>query len=122
MAEKSLHVKLVKLDCYLTDENDSDEVFLKINGKKFWPEDKAYQSMDYGEYEINSLIKDIPADNWLSIELWDQDVISKNDKLGTFELFVDKVGGPFNTDMKPNPKESTKAKYNLTWKIISNAG
>ena len=122
MSEKLLHVKLLKLDCYLTDENDSDEVYLKVNGKKIWPEDKAFESIDYGEYQVDAIIKDISPESWVQIELWDQDVLTANDKLGTFDLYVDKVSGPFNTDMKVNKSETKKAKYNITWKIISNLG
>ena len=35
-------LKILNLKCYLSDEADGDEVYLKSNGQKIWPEEAKY--------------------------------------------------------------------------------
>jgi hypothetical protein len=62
-------------------------------------------------------IKDVNIGQEIIIELWDWDLLSPNDKLGTFTLILQKELGQFSTDMVQNRKETTKAKYTLDWEV-----
>ena len=115
---KILTLHLIKLNCYRSDESDADEVFIKLNNNKIWPNKKSYVSMKGGAEELNIRITDLAESSDLNIELWDYDLFSANDLLGSFRLVIDKPGGPYNTDLALN-KENVLAKYNLEWEILS---
>ncbi|UII30321.1 hypothetical protein LVD17_18680 [Fulvivirga ulvae] len=110
-----LTVKLLKLYCYRQEENDGDEVYMRYNDQRLWPKKEKYCKMDKGEVTINAKIKNIKNNEVLSIELWDYDVISRDDKLGLFTMLVDEKGGPFRTDMLADNEHG--AKYSLEWEV-----
>ena len=95
-------IRLTKLQCIVNDEIDEDEVFLKYNGEKIWPESGLYKSIDNSEaFEVAVEIE--PSDPFkpLVIELWDFDYLSANDFLGTFEMLIgNDTSGSFSTSMK----------------------
>ncbi len=105
---------LLKLHCYLSDEGDKDEVFLKLEGKKIWPEKAKYLKADKDEVEINVNFEAADGDA-VVLELWDYDLLSPNDKLGEFRFQLLSKGGPYRTDLKKE-KESS-AKYSLEWEL-----
>ena len=115
--ENKLTLQLVNISCYVSDEADADEVFLKYNHKKIWPVKHHYESMNKGTLPVAVEIGDLPVNSVVEIELWDYDLLSANDHLGTFRLIADKPGGPFNTDLTPNKKKSDHARYNLQWQL-----
>ena len=117
--QKSLTLILKRLHCYFVEESGYDDVFLKFNGKKIWPEDKKQQPimMDTST-DLNIEIKNIRKGQEISIELWDWDLLSPNDKLGTFNMIIEGDSGPFFTDMVQNRKETKKAKYSLDWDVF----
>ncbi len=108
-------VQLKSIICILNDEIDKDEVYLKMNGKKIWPKGAAYKSMDSGEKVDMSLQFDVPEGE-INIELWDFDLLSKNDLLGTFKLQVDDRKGNYAANMILKDPTST-ANYVLDWAI-----
>lgn len=110
-----LKCKLLKLHCYMSDESDADEVFLKLNKDKVWPTHSKYVSMSGGEQMINIDLPEVAEGTSLQVELWDYDTWSPNDKLGFFKMIVDGVGGPFTSDLM-REKES-RAKYSLEWEV-----
>ncbi len=110
---------LQKLNCYLPDESDGDEIYLKINDEKIWPVNKKFEIISSGTLTLGIEIKDLTKDEEVIIELWDFDIISKNDLLGNFKITADKPGGPYNTDLHVDLREGNKAKYNLEWKIVT---
>jgi hypothetical protein len=111
-------LRLLKLNCYVTDEADADEVFLKMNKKKIWPVREQYKSMERGALPVDVEIKDIAGNSKIELELWDYDLLSSNDLLGTFKIIADRRGGPYNTDMVLNKKSGENARYNLEWEIL----
>jgi hypothetical protein len=113
----NLILHIVKLTCYISDESDGDEIFLKMNGKKIWPEKENFKPMKGGTLPVGIEIKNIPEKSVVNIELWDYDFLSSNDLLGNFKLIMDKRGGPYNTDLTLN-KKSDKARYNLEWELM----
>ena len=115
---KSLTLHLIKLNCYVTEEADDDEVFLKMAGKKIWPVKEHYKSMKTGAIELNLDIANLEQGKMIIIELWDFDALSANDFMGTFKLIMDKPGGPFNTDLTINKGKGDHARYNLEWKLL----
>lgn len=108
---------LRNLNCYLPDESDGDEVYIKFRDEKIWPEDKGYEKVNSGTYPLDLAIPDLNSGDTITLELWEHDLLSPNDLLGTFEMQIDQSGGPYNTDLKINQKESQSARYNLEWKI-----
>ena len=116
---KSVTLKLRRLHCYLVEENEYDDVFLKHNGQKIWPKDKKQQPiMMDTTTELDVDIHDLDLFNQVEIELWDWDFLKPNDLLGTFTLIIEGKDGRYSTDMIQNKKKTTKAKYTLDWELL----
>jgi len=110
-----LKFKLLKLHCYLSDESEADEVFLKYNQNKIWPQDAKYTQMSSEEQSINLDLPEVEIDTMLELELWDHDTWTPNDKLGIFRMIVDAKGGPFVSDLVR--EKGSGAKYSLEWEV-----
>jgi len=108
-------VKLLALNCHISDESDLDEIYLMFKGRKLWPETEKYQRLDLGHTNLSISIPEVKKGEILEVEVWDYDVLSKNDKLGTFQLNLDQFGGGFKTEMKKFGK--TQASYSLEWEF-----
>ena len=115
-----LKLRLLNLNCYATEEPGFDDVYLVIGKAKIWPEHKRQLPVRIGITPLNVEIQDIEPDSSLDIEIWDYDVISNNDLMGHVPIFIDKPGGPYSTDMIPDPVEAKKAKYTIEWEIDFN--
>ncbi|MGD1959633.1 MAG: hypothetical protein ACFB2Y_12300 [Fulvivirga sp.] len=109
----SVKLKLLELICYRADEGDGDEVFLKQNGRKVWPEDQKYLKISEGIVKVN-LALDVELGSQVILELWDYDVLSSNDKLGEFRMLADQRGAEFTTDLHEG---KSRAKYSLKWEL-----
>ena len=115
--KRTLLVKILFLNCFITDEIGFDDIFLMLNNEKIWPPDKRQQSVKPGRTSIDLEILNLQKGTRLNIEIWDYDIISSNDKLGIFPIHIDEPGGPFVTDMIANSNETDKAKYSIEWEI-----
>ncbi len=106
-------LRLNKIHCYLQEESDGDELFIKYNGKRIWPSDSKFQKAKSGSIDVKVRIDDLDTQCELQLELWDYDFLTPNDKLGIFQMQLNERGGPFITDL------STKsgAKYSLEWEV-----
>ena len=114
--KRTFTIRLTHLHCYFVEESEYDDVFLKFKGKKIWPKNKRQQPiMMDTTTELDVELSEISRNEEVVIELWDWDLLSPNDKLGTFTLTVEGDSGPFSTDMVQNIKETTKAKYTIDW-------
>ncbi len=109
-------IKLVSVQCMLPDEVDKDEMYLKFNGNKIWPEGHLYYRLDEGELAEVNLTLEV-EEGWVEIELWDYDYMSRNDLLGSFGFKVDDTPGKYTNSMKLLEKDST-ASYFLKWEIL----
>ncbi|MEM8894271.1 MAG: hypothetical protein AAGC88_06820 [Bacteroidota bacterium] len=117
MPGKKHTVKLLHLYCYANEELKEDEIFLKHNGKKIWPTDKKYAELKPGEkVEVNVEVHDVEEGENLTIEVWDWDLLSANDHLGSATMTVDGPGGPYLVDMRPSTAEET-ARYSIQWQV-----
>jgi hypothetical protein len=116
-SERKLLCRLISLNCIITDEKGFDDVFLKVDGKKVWPKKKKQKSVPPGITFLDVELHGIEPDSNIEVEIWDYDFISANDLLGSMKLFIDEPGGPFNTDMIPNVKETKRARYSIDWEI-----
>jgi len=114
--DNTLKCRFLFIHCYLSDETDGDEIFLKCDGKKFWPIDKKYGSMKEGRAELDISL-DVNRQQTLEIEVWDYDLLTPNDLLGRCKMTIDGRGGPYRTDMTP-PKAGDMAKYTLEWEVV----
>ncbi|MEQ8927836.1 MAG: hypothetical protein RLO81_18615 [Fulvivirga sp.] len=113
MAETTYQLRLLKLHCYRQEESDGDEVFLKYKNEKIWPLNSKYESMKEGSQVVNVDIAGLISGTQMEIELWDYDLLTPNDKLGTFNMLINEKGGPFTTDLRTTNEE--EAKYSLEW-------
>lgn len=109
-------IKLISVQCTTPDEIDKDEMYLKMNGEKIWPEGERYHRVDTGDIEEVNLEMEV-SEGWNEIEVWDFDFISKNDLLGAFKFKVDTEAGEYSTSMTLLEKNST-ASYMLSWEIL----
>ncbi|MFT6867048.1 MAG: hypothetical protein ACJA08_001887 [Cyclobacteriaceae bacterium] len=112
------NIKLHKLHCFLNDEIDADEVFLKYKDNKIWPLG-FFKSINSGDInDIGLTLRHDNPEEPIIIELWDYDLLSKNDLLGSFKLTLGKeTYGRFHATMKP--EGDTTASYLLDWEILS---
>lgn len=108
----------MQLKCFVADEYDGDELFLKYRGKRIWPVDRKFER---GSTEkpmpLNIEVGDVGKDEWVVIQLWDSDFLS-SDLLGEFVFMADQPGGPYRTDLK-NCKG--RARYTLEFQISPNS-
>ena len=117
MSTKMIYnVRVLKLNCYRQNEADGDEVFIKYQNKKVWPLDSKYQKLSEGSAKLNFDVLGIERDSIVTLELWDYDLFTPNDKLGSFSMLVNERGGPFTTDMKRD-KGSDDSKYSIEWEV-----
>ncbi len=112
-------IRLIKLQCIVNDEVDEDEVYLKYDGQKIWPEEGKYIGIDNSEiFELGVIIDHQDPNQILSIELWDYDYLSPNDFLGTFDITLGRdTHGDFSTSMSLKEKSSS-ASYILNWQFV----
>ena len=110
----SYNIAIHELYCYLPDES-SDEVYLMCKGKKVWPKNEKFASLAEGDSTPIKLETSVIKGATVSVELWEYDVLSNDDKLGTFLLEADKLGGPYTSDMIKF--DSGKSKYGLNWEV-----
>lgn len=108
------NVRLLSIKCIVNDEIDKDEIYLKYKGKKIWPKNIYFQIDNGEEQEIDFLLEH--QGQVLELELWDHDMLSPNDHLGTFVMNVAAQGGKYATDLNLTEKDST-ASYTLTWEV-----
>ncbi|MDH5399819.1 MAG: hypothetical protein OEX02_16830 [Cyclobacteriaceae bacterium] len=113
-AQITYTLRLKKLHCYLSDEDDADEVFIKHAGKKIWPEGK-FIKMKSGATDLNVELK-VVKEGKVEFEIWDYDFLTPNDLLGTFMIRADSMGGPYTTDMIKKDKGTSK--YALEWELM----
>ena len=107
-------LKLLSLKCYVPDEADLDEAYLKIGGKKIWPESEKYVRVPHGDTSVGTTIGDLNKGDSVVVELWDYDSFSFDDKLGDFNLILDQFG-KFETELKRH--KGTPASYGLEWEF-----
>ena len=115
--ERILFIKILLLNCFVTDEIGFDELYLVVNKEKIWPQNQFFKSINPGSTTIDVKIFDLLPNTQIDLEVWDYDYLSSNDLLGTVPLYIDEPGGPYTTDMIPNNEETEKAKYSIVWEI-----
>ena len=113
-----MKIKINSIQCMLNDEADQDEAFLKYNGKRIWPDHGRYHKMNSAEKAEVKILLEHDTQTDLIIELWDWDLLSRNDLIGTFQMTVHPDDyGSFSTMMKLAETGST-ASYMLYWEIV----
>ena len=113
-------IRINSVQCTTPDEIDKDEMYLKKDGHKIWPEEERYHRVDTGDVEQVDLTLDV-EEGWNEVEVWDYDFISLNDLLGVFKFKVDDTPGKYSTSMTLLERNST-ASYMMFWEILDKNG
>lgn len=106
-------LRLLNLKCYLSDEADGDEVYLKSNGHKIWPVAEKYIVPKEESISVN-LELNIQKGDSMDIEIWDYDLLSANDHLGSLTIHAEAHGHYVNDFVKRGVDQS---KYGLEWEL-----
>lgn len=117
MSDEKLTVRLKSLMCFVNDEDKFDDVYIKYKGKKIWPLNKKHEDVSVGRVELNIDIPDVTPNEEMVLEIWDYDLMSRNDLLGKTRMIADQPGGPYTVDMAPN-SEKDVARYSIEWQVL----
>ena len=104
---------LLSLKCYLSDEDDGDEIFIKMDGEKIWPDPEKYMTIVDEDTPIDLEFIISKGDSF-DLELWDYDLLSANDLLGKISIQATSHGH-FLTDF--HKTASDESKYALEWEV-----
>ncbi|HEX8038251.1 MAG TPA: hypothetical protein VF490_03850, partial [Chryseosolibacter sp.] len=114
MSTKSKFLVLHSLVSYMPSEDDGDEIYITYKGKKVAPKGSSYYRMPNGELAINVEIPLAQSEEWAELELWDHDLLSRNDQLGSFRLKVDEVDDGFSAELI---QKEPRSRYVLNWGV-----
>ncbi len=115
MSTKIRFLVLNSLVSYVPSEDDGDEIYITYKGKKVAPTDSSYYKMPHGELALDVEIPLEQSQEWAELELWDHDVLSSNDQLGSFRLKVDEVDDGFSAELI---QKEPRSRYVLNWGVI----
>lgn len=112
--KKKAKCALKLLKCHHASESDGDEIYLKHENKKIWPDVryKVFKSADEMSINIDLELKDNSKP--VTIELWEKDLF-KDDFLGSFQFVPFGSVGEFIVDLKKK-KTTDIQRYSLVWK------
>lgn len=110
-----MKLHITEIRCNVNDEFDGDEIYLKYQGQKIWPSG-LFKGIKTDESVAVDITLDVPDGQFVTVELWEYDLLSNNDNMGTFDMMINEVGGPFQTSMKLKDQDFL-ASYLLTWEI-----
>lgn len=110
-------IRIHAIICNVPDESDKDEIFLKINDQKIWPQKSKFQKIGVDEVLDVKVAGNFEGE-WLELELWDYDYTSRNDHLGTFHLELNQDPGHYGAILTTNMEVSEHADYMLNWEIL----
>lgn len=112
--KKKTKCALRLLKCHHSSESNGDEIYLKYENKKIWPEVRyrVFKSKDEILLDINLDLKDKVTP--VIIELWEKDFL-KDDFLGYFQFTPFGSSGEFIVDLKKK-KITDVQRYSLVWK------
>lgn len=112
------YLKINKIICEVPEETDKDEIYLMHRGQKIWPEHQKFVRIDVDEIQPIGLKVEIQKTGSLNLELWEYDLASKDDHLGTFHLDIDSLEPAEYTDLLiRNEQFAEHASYFLNWEI-----
>lgn len=110
-------IKILSIICNIPDEEDQDEIFLKLNDKKIWPAKSKFERIGVDD-KLDIKLAGKFNGSTLALELWDYDYTSRNDHLGTFHLELNEPPGNYGTILTPNDDVTDHADYMLNWTLL----
>lgn len=118
-ANQKYEVVLLNLCCFMVEEKGYDDVYLKFEGKRIWPENA--KKLPISEDTVTNLdvnLGEFVSGDMITIALWDWDLFSPDDHYGNFEIYFEGEEGRYTTDLTLNTRETTKARYRLEWECF----
>ncbi|HEU5147584.1 MAG TPA: hypothetical protein VFT90_12750 [Chryseosolibacter sp.] len=117
MNQKKRYLRLDSIIAYMQTELDGDEIFIKYKNEKVAPADAKFVRMKHHEPVPLDAEIELSEDNqWVELELWDYDLLSPNDALGTFRFLVDEVAENFSSELRR--EDGSEARYVLNWSVV----
>lgn len=111
-------LRLSSIICEIPEEDDKDEIYIKFRDKKIWPQKQKFVKVDVDESVLIGLSMPISKTGQLKLELWEYDLASKDDHLGTFHLHVESLEpGHFSELLIRDEQGAKRASYYLNWEI-----
>ncbi|HBH22606.1 MAG TPA: hypothetical protein DDY13_04205 [Cytophagales bacterium] len=117
--EQQYEIILLNLYCYMVEEDGFDDIYLKFNGKKFWPING--KKMGIAADTVTTLdikLGEFSPGEPIKIELWDWDLLSADDFYGDFSFVFEGDEGSFSTDLQQNTRKTRRARYRLEWEAF----
>jgi hypothetical protein len=106
-------LKILSLKCYLPDESAGDDIYLELAGKKIWPTNAKFLIIKTEDNPVN-LEFNIQKGDKITIDLWDHDLLTANDHLGSLTINAE-AHGHFENEFTKLGKDQSK--YALEWEI-----
>jgi hypothetical protein len=103
----------------MVEEDGFDDIYLKFNGKKFWPING--KKMGIAADTVTTLdikLGEFSPGEPIKIELWDWDLLSADDFYGDFSFVFEGDEGSFSTDLQQNTRKTRRARYRLEWEAF----
>lgn len=116
MSNKKRFLRLESIVSYVRTERDGDEIFIKYMDKKVAPAEGKFIKISKDPVPIEVEIELDKNEKWVELELWDYDLFSRNDSLGSFKLLVDQASDNFTAELVRN--KDSEARYVLNWSVI----
>ena len=116
MSEKRRFLRLESIVAYLQTEGDGDEIFIKFKDEKIVPPDARFLKMSKEPVLLNVEVELAPDEKWVELELWDYDLLTPNDNLGTFKLLVEGAAENFTAELRRD--KDAEARYVLNWSVV----
>ena len=117
MNQKKRYLRLDSIVAYMQTEDDGDEIFIKYNDEKVAPKDaKFVRTIHQQPVPLDVEIELSGENQWVELELWDYDLFSANDSLGTFRFLVDEVAEDFSSELLRG--DGSEARYVLHWSVV----
>lgn len=117
MNHKKRYLRLDSIVAHMQTEVDGDEIFIKYKDEKVAPlKGKFVRMIPHAPVPLNAEIELSQDNQWVELELWDYDLLSPNDALGTFRFLVDEVAENFSSELVR--QDGSEARYVLNWSVV----
>ncbi len=111
-------LRISSIVCEIPEESDKDEIYLVFRDKKIWPKNLKFLKIDVDETLDVGLQVKVTKPGSMKLELWEYDLASPDDHLGSFILDFENLAPASYTDLLlRDEKGAERASYYINWEI-----